>query len=106
MGKYRPRAELGSQMWKNVRMRVLQRDMFTCQYCQQPADTVDHIYPRSRGGATFDESNLVAACKSCNSRKSDKQGVFLAPNSTPPVFSNRPSPRTTSDVHHNPFETD
>jgi hypothetical protein len=33
--------------------------------------TLDHVFPRSRGGLSSWE-NLVAACKSCNRRKADR----------------------------------
>ena len=39
-----------------------------CAYCNAPADTLDHIKPRHKGGATI-VSNLVPACKTCNRRK-------------------------------------
>ena len=50
---------------------ILRRDQWICAYCEGPADTVDHIMPQSRGGAsTF--GNQVAACKSCNGFKADR----------------------------------
>lgn len=42
-----------------------------CGYCSGPAETVDHIVPRSRGGALTWE-NAVAACLRCNHRKADR----------------------------------
>lgn len=42
-----------------------------CAYCGGPADTVDHILPRSRGGSSS-WLNLVAACGDCNARKADR----------------------------------
>jgi hypothetical protein len=42
-----------------------------CAYCGKYADTVDHIIPRSKGGADVAE-NIVPCCKSCNSSKKDK----------------------------------
>lgn len=42
-----------------------------CAYCQAPATTLDHVVPISRGGA-HSKSNLVPACKSCNSSKHTK----------------------------------
>jgi 5-methylcytosine-specific restriction endonuclease McrA len=46
-----------------------------CTYCSCPLDennrTLDHVVPLSRGGA-HDASNLVAACRSCNSAKQDR----------------------------------
>lgn len=37
--------------------------------------TLDHVVPKSKGGAEFDESNLVVACFPCNQRKAD--GIIL-----------------------------
>lgn len=42
-----------------------------CAYCGGPADTVDHVVPRSRGGPST-WINLVAACFTCNSFKADR----------------------------------
>src|SRR5690606_11785432 len=54
-----------------TRRTVLQRDGHRCAYCAGPADTVDHIHPRSRGG-THEWTNVVAACSRCNHRKADR----------------------------------
>lgn len=57
------------------RRNVAKRDHHTCQYCgEQPgweSITVDHVIPRSQGGAT-NWTNCVAACVRCNSRKADR----------------------------------
>jgi hypothetical protein len=78
--------------WKKIRIKVLQRDAYTCAYCGDVAAEVDHVYPKSKGGEdTLD--NLVAACRSCNSRKKDTiDSVFLGSASTPPAFSDKKSP--------------
>ena len=62
----RPRVKL-------TRREVFIRDNYTCQYCGRQAGdlTLDHIVPRSRGGAHTWE-NLVSACKTCNHRKGGK----------------------------------
>ncbi|MFN2587403.1 MAG: HNH endonuclease [Actinomycetota bacterium] len=53
------------------RRAVFVRDNYECQYCGRPAENVDHVVPRSRGGAhTWD--NVVAACRPCNSRKENR----------------------------------
>lgn len=54
-----------------TRRTVLQRDGFRCGYCAGVADTVDHIQPRSRGGA-HEWTNVVAACARCNHHKADR----------------------------------
>lgn len=54
------------------RRNVLKRDMNKCQYCGKSDDlTIDHVIPRSRGGADSWE-NLVAACNKCNHRKGNR----------------------------------
>lgn len=53
----------------SVRQRVFARDNHTCLFCGSREDlTLDHYVALSLGG-TNDESNLVTACRSCNSRK-------------------------------------
>lgn len=50
---------------------ILTRDKFTCGYCGGKANTVDHVFPQSRGGASSWE-NLIAACEPCNGLKADR----------------------------------
>ncbi|ASN19167.1 HNH endonuclease [Paenarthrobacter sp. YAF11_1] len=52
------------------RRGVLRRDGHRCAYCGKTAHTIDHVHPKSRGGADSWE-NLVAACLKCNNAKSD-----------------------------------
>lgn len=61
---YRTRSSLS-------RRAVFIRDNYECQYCGRPAENVDHVVPRSRGGLhTWD--NVVASCRPCNSRKENR----------------------------------
>lgn len=53
------------------RRGVLRRDGHQCAYCGRPANTIDHVQPKSRGGRDSWE-NLVACCLKCNNKKSDK----------------------------------
>jgi len=54
------------------RRNILARDQHTCQYCghRHPPHqlSVDHVFPRSRGGPTAWD-NVVCACLECNIRK-------------------------------------
>jgi 5-methylcytosine-specific restriction endonuclease McrA len=54
-----------------TRRGVLRRDDFRCCYCGKSASTIDHVVPRSRGGADSWE-NLVACCLRCNNAKGDR----------------------------------
>lgn len=54
-----------------TRRGVLRRDAHRCAYCGRAASTIDHVHPRSRGGADTWE-NLVAACVKCNNLKSNR----------------------------------
>src|ERR1041385_6174212 len=57
------------------RKNILLRDRNTCQYCSEALSAsdlpLDHVVPRSRGGASTWE-NLVAACHTCNRRKGNQ----------------------------------
>lgn len=61
---------------KKIRFEVFKRDSFKCQYCGAAAPDVllevDHIQPVSKGGAG-DILNLITACQSCNSGKSNRE---------------------------------
>ena len=50
------------------RKTVFLRDGFTCQYCGNSAENIDHVVPKSQGGVHTWE-NVVASCRRCNSRK-------------------------------------
>jgi 5-methylcytosine-specific restriction endonuclease McrA len=52
------------------RRAVFVRDGHRCQYCDSPAENIDHVIPRSKGG-THSWENVVAACRPCNARKMD-----------------------------------
>lgn len=54
-----------------TRRAVFGRDAHTCQYCGGPAESLDHVLPRSRGGQHTWE-NVVACCRACNIRKGDR----------------------------------
>ena len=56
-----------------TRRAVFARDRWTCQYCGTVRNTltVDHVIPRSKGGASSWD-NIVASCAPCNRRKGDR----------------------------------
>ena len=54
-----------------TRRSVFVRDGHRCQYCGAQAENIDHVVPRSRGGAHSWE-NVVACCRRCNTRKEDR----------------------------------
>ncbi|MYG94094.1 MAG: HNH endonuclease [Acidimicrobiia bacterium] len=53
------------------RRGVFARDGYRCQYCGCRADSIDHVRPKSRGGA-HSWDNVVAACRRCNVAKRDR----------------------------------
>tara|TARA_B100000609_G_scaffold56200_1_gene43706 strand:- start:583 stop:1095 length:513 start_codon:yes stop_codon:yes gene_type:complete len=54
------------------RQNIYARDSHQCQYCGRKAPqvelTLDHVFPKSRGGRTSWE-NIVACCVQCNRKK-------------------------------------
>jgi 5-methylcytosine-specific restriction endonuclease McrA len=54
-----------------TRGALMRRDNYQCAYCGHRAETIDHVLPRSRGGAHTWE-NCVASCMRCNHSKADR----------------------------------
>ena len=82
---YQRRSKLGIKFWPNpkpvrypqsrwprsykmARRWVLERDRWTCVYCGQAANQVDHVIPKNNGGSDL-PNNLVASCAQCNNLK-------------------------------------
>ncbi len=65
------------------RREIFMRDDYTCQYCGCKSDlTIDHVFPRHRGGETTWE-NLVCCCLRCNNKKvphSPQEGGMRLPH--------------------------
>ena len=64
-----------SDLYKQ-QIEKLQQSNYACAYCgkvfSSPKEaTVDHIFPRIKGG-TNEMENIVFACKTCNSSKADR----------------------------------
>jgi len=56
---------------KEFRRFILERDQYTCRFCGQYGDTIDHMLPRAKGGHTTPD-NCVCACNACNQSKADR----------------------------------
>ena len=64
----------GSVFWQNLRQRVRLRDRGICRGCgRQGAWRVDHIKPRSEGGADA-EWNLRLLCNACDGKRHADKG--------------------------------
>jgi 5-methylcytosine-specific restriction endonuclease McrA len=68
------------QLSEKVRAAVIERDRSTCYLCHRylkPHEiSVDHVRPYTKGG-TNSISNLRVACRSCNSRKGNRDAKHL-----------------------------
>lgn len=74
---------------------IFLRDEFRCQYCSKQFEklllTVDHVVPINKDGSNEDD-NLVTACISCNSKKSDKDvNAFIKENNMQSTITDRVS---------------
>jgi 5-methylcytosine-specific restriction endonuclease McrA len=57
---------------KPSRALIYKRDNHRCQYCGSTRSlTIDHIVPKSKGGADSWQ-NMVVACGPCNTKKGDR----------------------------------
>jgi 5-methylcytosine-specific restriction endonuclease McrA len=53
-------------------MEILKRENYECFYCRHELQRddfyLDHLVPRTEGGQNY-KSNLVASCRTCNTKK-------------------------------------
>jgi 5-methylcytosine-specific restriction endonuclease McrA len=93
MTEYRGKDPRDSRKWRALRKTILARDSFTCGYCGQMADTVDHVLPvRKYPDQAMNPENLISACRACNSAKGSRsEASFLAR-----AFADRKSTRLNS----------
>ena len=54
----------------NLKSFIFSKTNHKCSYCGAPAQEIDHIVPRAKGG-TNSTYNLTPACRSCNEKKSN-----------------------------------
>ena len=74
--KKHPAANGGKWCRPTTRLAIYLRDGLACVYCGAGVEdetrctglTLDHVTPHSRGGSN-DPSNLVTACRKCNSAR-------------------------------------
>lgn len=67
---YTPGQRIQESVPKEVKGEILREDVI-CRWCNtEPATTIDHVRPLSRGGSNH-LLNLVGACEPCNSAKGD-----------------------------------
>ncbi len=70
-----PKRELDFYNVTENRLKVFERDSYTCRYCSKQltrfSATLDHIQPVSKGG-DHSFGNLITACLRCNSERRDK----------------------------------
>lgn len=62
------------EQWENIKSKAKNK----CHYCKKVFEklTMDHVIPLSKGG-NHNQSNIVPACQSCNSKKGNKIQVIL-----------------------------
>ncbi|CAB4161702.1 HNHc domain containing protein [uncultured Caudovirales phage] len=93
-----------TRRFKALRLVILARDGYTCAYCGGDANTVDHVVSiKVNPQLAMDESNLVACCTPCNSRKGAK-GFFSASLATPYALPASPSLTRALIDPQSPFE--
>lgn len=73
----------GKWIRRERRWAVYMRDNWTCVYCEREdvALTLDHVHPRELGGGN-EESNLVTACRTCNTTRGQTPIEEFAPTRT------------------------
>jgi 5-methylcytosine-specific restriction endonuclease McrA len=69
------RGVYNTQRWRELRIRILQRDGFTCHKCGGKANHAGHITPFTNptDPLAWNPANLHAECSHCNGREAGKR---------------------------------
>ena len=59
--------KINNKNWRDSLHKITRNK---CIYCGSHSESIDHLFPRSKGGETI-TSNCVPCCLSCNGKKSD-----------------------------------
>ena len=60
--------KINNRSWRDS---LHQLTNYRCIYCGDSSESIDHLFPKSKGGETI-TSNCVPCCLSCNGKKSDQ----------------------------------
>jgi rubredoxin len=73
-----------SDAWRQIRVRILQRDNFTCQYCGYRAEKGQHVNHVDGDPKNNADSNLELACPDCH--KVMHAGLWVAVKRTMKLY--------------------
>ena len=62
-----------TMQWKNFRAWYKAKHPAICKACGKPAKYLDHIIPRSQGGAALTENNVQWLCPRCHAGKTNRE---------------------------------
>lgn len=57
---------LQSPLWKEIRLRILERDKYICRDCGKKANQVHHLSYAHDVMAGKDDSKLISICRACH----------------------------------------
>jgi hypothetical protein len=69
--------KLDEESWRELRLKVLKRDDFICQYCGYRSEKFQIIHHADDNPDNNDESNLVTICQMCNVILHSGQGCVV-----------------------------
>jgi len=69
--------KLDAESWQFLRIRILTRDDFTCQYCGYRSEKYQIVHHLDENPENNEESNLVTICQMCNLIKHSGQGCVV-----------------------------
>ena len=61
--------KINNKYWRDSLHKLTK---YQCIYCGKPSESIDHIYPISKGGKSI-TSNCIPCCLACNGKKSDSE---------------------------------
>lgn len=73
--------KLKDPRWQAMRLRIMERDKFSCRDCKDEKSTlnVHHaFYRKGRDPWEYDESDLITLCETCHENRHDSKEYILS----------------------------
>jgi hypothetical protein len=73
--------KLRSPLWQKLRLKIMERDAFTCRHCRSKENTLNvhhSFYLKGKAPWEYDENTLITLCEDCHKQVESTNRLLLS----------------------------